>query len=204
MTIQKPTPEEKLFAVIQGAHHSGPRAKATTLSLGKIGAMVFALIGPMTLPRVNRLLMWVVGMLAALCLISPVTMQPRVSRVLLQAQRQVSPFVIAPPLEGLKSSDAYVQLIREQDPFRIEATHQEPTRVQQPPEQQGPSAKDVVADLKLVGISWGEEPVAMIEQGSSKQTHVLKVGDVLGAVTVKTILPDRVVLRVGEEEVELF
>ena len=44
----------------------------------------------------------------------------------------------------------------------------------------------------------------MVEQLSTHQTHVLKPGDSVGAATVKDVLPDRVIFRVGEEEVELF
>ena len=63
-------------------------------------------------------------------------------------------------------------------------------------------AKSLVAPLRLVGIAWGDPPTAMIEQ--DKQTYFLKVGDPIGALTVKEVLRDHVILQSGDQEVELF
>ena len=48
------------------------------------------------------------------------------------------------------------------------------------------------------------EPEAMVEESNSKQTYVLTPGQKIGEATVKEILPDRVILRVGDEDVPLF
>lgn len=207
MPPAEPTPEERLFAVIQGAHQSGARAKGRALSLTGVSTVASALIGPLDLPRVNRGLMGAVIALAALCLASPVMMRPQIGRVLRRAQQQVGPFAIAPPLEGLKPTEESVKLMYDQDPFRLEAK-----MASAPPHIEGaspappaPSAKDVVvAKFKLVGISLSPEPVAMIEEISTKQTYVLTPGQRIGEATVKEILPDRVMLRVGDAEVPLF
>ena len=86
MSPTEPTPEERLFAVIQGTHHSGARAKGRTLSLAGVSSVASALIGPLDLPRVNRVLIGVVIALTALCLASPVMMRPQIGRVLRRAR----------------------------------------------------------------------------------------------------------------------
>ena len=206
MAVQKSTPEEKLFAVIQGAAKISPlRARAQALSLNRLGATLAALLGPINLPRVNRFLFIVMILLGLWCALTPFLMAPGVERLMREATQQIHPFAIRPPLEGLKPTEQYVQLIQERDPFRLEAARQAPiSSAAQPPAPQGPAPSDLVKDFKLVGISWSPEPVAMIEQVSSKQSSFLKAGDRLGSATVKEILQDRVILRIGEENVELF
>ncbi len=58
--------------------------------------------------------------------------------------------------------------------------------------------------LKLVGISWGETPIAMIEDTTKKETSFLKAGEFSNEIQVKTILKDRVVLSHGDAEYDLF
>jgi len=58
--------------------------------------------------------------------------------------------------------------------------------------------------LKLVGISWGETPIAMIEDTTNKETSFLKAGEFSNEIQVKTILKDRVVLSHGDAEYDLF
>ncbi len=64
--------------------------------------------------------------------------------------------------------------------------------------------QEKVKALKLVGISWGKDPVAMIEDKTSQQTSFLKVGDSINGVKVKAILRDRAILSHGDAEYDLF
>ena len=209
MTADKPTPEEKLFAVIQGAKHPPLRAKAQVISLASAGPWLSSLMGPMDLARINQLLTWVIAGMGLLCVASPVLMRPHGDRMVAAAQQQAAPFVMPSPLEGLKTTQAYVELLRSQDPFRIEAQAtvpkaEQPPTVQEPHIRPGPDPKTVLADLKLVGISLSPEPIAMIEQVSTQQTYFLKPGDLIGQAMVKEILSDRVVLHVGDQDMDLF
>ena len=204
MATQKPTPEEKLFAVIQGAQQASPRARAQTVSLATVSAQVQTLLRGVELPRVNRALsMGVIG-LGAWCVLSPLLLRPRMDRVLTQVTKYLAPFVIAPPLDGLKPSDEYVTLMRTSDPFRVgdAAAKSRPATAASAPATA--NAKALLADFKLVGISRGVVLQAMVEQVSQQTTHVLKAGDPLGPFTVKEVLEDRVILQIGTEELELF
>ncbi len=64
--------------------------------------------------------------------------------------------------------------------------------------------QEKVKTLKLVGISWGKDPVAMIEDKTNQQTSFLKVGDSINGVKVKAILIDRAILSHGDAEYDLF
>ncbi len=58
--------------------------------------------------------------------------------------------------------------------------------------------------LKLVGISWGKSPVAMIEDTTSRETSFLKAGQFINEIQVKVIMKDRAVLSLGDAEYDLF
>ncbi len=79
-----------------------------------------------------------------------------------------------------------------------------PTRVSAPKPDPVQNLQKKVKDLKLVGISWGQNPVAMIEDKSSQQTSFLKVGDSINGLIIKAILKDRAILSDGNAEYDLF
>ena len=62
----------------------------------------------------------------------------------------------------------------------------------------------IAQSLRLVGISWGREPIVMIENKNEKKTYFLKKGDSIDQFKVKTILEDRVILDYSGELIELM
>jgi hypothetical protein len=64
--------------------------------------------------------------------------------------------------------------------------------------------EEKVKSLKLVGISWGKTPVAMIEDTASRETSFLKTGQFINEIQIKSILKDRAVLGLGDAEYDLF
>jgi hypothetical protein len=137
--------------------------------------------------------------------LGPLVMQPQMDHVLQEAAKQSTPFVMAPPLEGLAGSEESVQRMRTQDPFRVGETVPTSQPISgQPPT--GLDARSLLADFRLVGISRGAVTTVMVEQISQNKTSVLKVGDLFTQFTVKEILADHVILQeVGSgEEVDLF
>ncbi len=194
-----PTPEEKLFAVIQGA--SQPPIRRGPQGLAHAAARIVAAAKAVDLPRINQALMAVVALLGVLCLASPFVMRPRLEPLLTQATQPAAPAAVA-PLAGLRPADVYLDVMIRQDPFRIgeqPVTAPVVPVVEPPP----PDPQALVAGFKLVGVSWGKEPTAMVED-EQHQTHFLRTGDPLGALTVKEIQKDRVIFSAGEQEAELF
>ena len=206
MATQRPTPEEKLFAVIQGGSHPPLRPRARAGSLSGIGALLVR-VGPLDLPRANQLFtIMVIGFAVAFIVnLLPMTW-PHADRLMAQAQHQVKPFTIAAPLEGMRPVEELLQRMHANDPFHLGSAPVEPPSpqdTQEPSPQQ--RTQEALKDLKIVGISWGlTDSTVMVEQLSDHQTHFLKVGNTIGVFTVKEILQDRVILRVGEHDFELF
>jgi len=64
--------------------------------------------------------------------------------------------------------------------------------------------QDMIKDLSLVGISWGKEPVAMIEDSAAKKTYFLKKGMKINKFEIEDILKDRVILSFQGEKIELI
>ncbi len=202
MASIKPTPEEKLFAVIQGAQHPPLRRTGQALSLAGLGTRVMGAMGTIGLPRINQGLGAVIAVLGMFALGTPLLMRPRLETLMARAPVFSAPIKVA-PLEGLRPAEEYLETMTHADPFRVgEAPPVEPPPVILPPPPPAPDPKELLRDVKLVGISWGEEPVAMIEQ--NQQTSFLKTGATIGPFTIKEILKDRVILRLGERDVELF
>lgn len=202
-----PTPEEKLFAVIQGAKHK-PLRRPSSPSLAELAARLRGAAASLDVPKVNQALLVLMVPLGAWCALGPFLMRPSSEQLLAHAKQQVTPFLIAPPQDGLRPAEESAQLLRSHDLFGV--GEPPPPQPVAPPAPPGPpqmspmQAPQLLADLRLVGIARGTEPTAMVEQISDKSTHVLRVGDAIAGFTVKAILDDRVVLDAGGQEVELF
>jgi len=169
------------------------------MSLASFSARLSVFVGSFDLPRVNQLLVVVIGLLGMACLTSLFWLQPRIDRLMGKAQTHVAP-IMAGPLDGLRPVEEYLQTITKQDPFRVGEVPRTASTTEAPPSRLDP--KTLVSGLRLVGIAWAEEPIAMVEQ--QQQTHFLKKGDTLGTLTVKEIFRDHVVFQASDQEVELF
>lgn len=192
MAMAKPTPEEKLFAVIQGAKAQPLRGP------GRRGRTVAKVIAAVDLPQMNQALT-IATIVMGLATLHPLIQRPRIGRLLEDASPAAG-FRIVGPLDGLRALDAYLPAILEQDPFRVGTVTPAQPATSGTPAEADPNT--LLSNLRLVGISSGPQPTAMIEQ--DKQTYFLKPGDAIGAFTVKQILSDRVILRAGDRDLELF
>jgi hypothetical protein len=69
----------------------------------------------------------------------------------------------------------------------------------------GPSDKAIEATkhLKLVGISWSDNPDAMIEDSKALRTFFVKRGQMIGDVKIEAIFKDKVILNYSGEDIEL-
>ncbi len=189
-----------MFAVIQGAKAPPVRGRSPAFSAAVVGQRIAALIGPVGLPRINQALIAVMAVLGA-CLAGQLFILPSVDRLMARSE-QPPPFQIAAPLAGLKPLEEYLPRVLEADPFRVGQTPAQNPAASGQSASQELDPKTLVASMRLVGIAWGDAPTAMIEQ--DKQTYVLKTGDLIGSLTVKEILRDHVILKAGNQEVELF
>jgi len=99
----------------------------------------------------------------------------------------------------LKESDFYLESIRERDIFRM-GPKKAADKID---EVVSSAAVEATRFLKLVGISWSDNPDAIIEDERTKQTYFVKKGGMVGDVRVQSVFRDKVILQVGQEAIEL-
>ena len=58
-------------------------------------------------------------------------------------------------------------------------------------------------NLKLVGISWSDDPDVIIEDTKAGMAYFLKKGQMINDLKLKEVFKDKVILGYQEEEVEL-
>jgi hypothetical protein len=67
---------------------------------------------------------------------------------------------------------------------------------------ESPSAQ-LFAGFKLVGIDWGEKPVALIEDTQAGKTYFVKKGDTVKDIRVTDVAQDRVTIIYNNKMIEL-
>jgi len=101
-------------------------------------------------------------------------------------------------VSALKGLIYYVDGIGKRDIFRMGGkfdSEAEPAAVSK--------LVELTQKLKLVGISWSDDPDAMIEDSAMSKTFFVKKGQMIGELTVDNISKDRVTVRYGKEVVDL-
>lgn len=122
------------------------------------------------------------------------------------AQEKVKPFL---SVSLLKDSSYYLQKVGPRNIFELapEAISKD-IKEEASVEEEVVTPKDelleLIKDLVLVGVSWSDDPVAMIENTDAKITYFLRKGEELKeGVKIRQIFMDRVILEYKGEEVEL-
>jgi type II secretory pathway component PulC len=101
----------------------------------------------------------------------------------------------------LKVSSYYLEKARARDIFKMGlggvAEAKQVTRT--------PVSKiaEATQNLKLVGISWSEDPDVIIEDTKAGRAYFLKRGQTINDFTVKAVFRDKVILSYQGEEIEL-
>ena len=219
-----PTPERDLLKIIESKEVEGRAASQGSLrkglSLFSLGALkgrlsffkgsllrVFSGGVALEISSINRILFIVV--LAMLIFMSfdffnsMMNLNEDVDRAF-QIDRETSVFS-SQELSPLKSSSFYLEKARKRDIFKMvsQTVKEEEEEEAKATQEAGKGIKKMTANLSLVGISWSEDPDAMIEDKKTNRTHFVKRGDSIGDVVVSGIFKDRVVLSYNGEEVEL-
>lgn len=100
----------------------------------------------------------------------------------------------------LKKPEFYSDKIKKRDIFKMGPSSRPENMLEA-----GPSSKLVEAtqNLQLVGISWSDDPDAMVEDTKAMKTFFVKRGQSVGEAKVENITREKVILRVGQETVDL-
>lgn len=104
-----------------------------------------------------------------------------------------------------KAVSYYLEKMGERDIFQMGAVRKITGADGVQTEMKVTSAKilDVTENLKLVGISWSDNPDAIIEDTKDTKTFFVKTGQKIGEVKIQAIFKDKVVLSYQGEETEL-
>lgn len=126
--------------------------------------------------------------------------EPVIPPAQLQTEVQAEPMALG---GFLKPQNYYLEKIRTRSLFRIEdELTQKPVDFKEEKEKQS-KLKEMTSSFKLVGISWSNDPDAIIEDEKAKKTYFIKTGHLIEDIKVQAILKDRVILHYQNEEVEL-
>lgn len=100
----------------------------------------------------------------------------------------------------LKKAAYYSELARKRDIFKIGARPTDKSRAIKAPSDK---LKEAVKNLRLVGISWSNDPDVMIEDRKFKRTYFLKRGQSLdNGVKLQAVFRDKIILSFEGEEME--
>ncbi len=94
----------------------------------------------------------------------------------------------------------YVDKIRQRDIFSMGAKKAVQEKA---PDTVSSEIVEATQSLKLVGISWSNDPDAMIEDSKALRTFFVKRGQMIGRVKIEAIFKDKVILSYEGKEVEL-
>ncbi|OGX18083.1 MAG: hypothetical protein A3K83_03060 [Omnitrophica WOR_2 bacterium RBG_13_44_8b] len=105
-----------------------------------------------------------------------------------------------PEVSSLKPASHYLEEAKSRNIFALVAD-----LPQKEDEQKRINAKlsEMLQNLKLVGISWSDDPDIIIEDTKLQQAYFLKKGQKVGDFTIKAVYKDRVILSYGGQEIEL-
>jgi hypothetical protein len=116
----------------------------------------------------------------------------------LKAQDALASPTVAETLELKRTVSYYLDKVATRDIFRMGPKNPMLAKG-------GPSdnAIEATKHLKLVGISWSNNPDAMIEDSKALRTFFIKRGQMIGDVKVEAIFKDKVILNYAGEDIEL-
>ena len=105
----------------------------------------------------------------------------------------------------LQPVDAYLNKAQARDLFQMagEKKPESGPAFKEPDKEVISKLEETAKTLKLVGISWSNDPDAIVEDTKIQKTYFVKKGSMIDSITVKEILRDRIILRCQGEEVDL-
>lgn len=174
-----------------------------TFAQERVKHLLCAWRGPLDIKKINALLSVLAVAVGIYFIVAAVLLSLRLSAV------PTFSFKTDPAVKGglknassLKSVDFYRQKAQARDLFKIGAKSPEPEATNRGPDLNA-QAQEFLSKYKLVGISWSDNPDAMIEDTTAQKTYFMKRGQELDGVKIQAIFKDKVVLNYMNREIEL-
>ena len=225
------TPEERLLRVIESGGEQGRVPLGMIHSWSAVlksykqmtGKMVRAQFGAdwihhrLSLKRLNQGLLILFFLSGAWLAYDIKRVNPHIEDLTAPALVPIPSAEQEEPSPSLKPITAYVEEVKKRDLFspasppRLaqpkvqKAQKTEPVKAQAPPP---PTPLEILRQkavaLKLVGTSFGQTPIAILEDTSTRKTYFLKVGDSINQMQLESITEGRAILSYQGARYELF
>lgn len=106
------------------------------------------------------------------------------------------------PVSGLKTLSFYLEKAQARDLFHL-GPKKEEAPAASTEQVSAKTQEEIFGKYRLVGISWSDNPDAMIENTTQGKTYFLKRGQSLDNARVSAIFKDKVILNYNGQEFEL-
>ena len=220
------SPEKKLLNIIEGEGNEIPEIKPSPISQGKKFFSIAALRGrisflkarasqgPIKVPSISFGLGGF-NVLLQLCIVGLViylgmSIRVEFSRLLnydWKEQIGATPLILTEVkavASLLQSETYYLNKVKARNLFDFaDELEEEKPAFKEKPKQEPTELEKMVEGFKLVGISWSNDPDAIIEDEKAKKTYFVKTGHEIKGIRVEAIYRDKVILHYRSQEVEL-
>lgn len=220
------SPEKRLLNIIEGEGNEAPTPKTGRVSRGKKFFSLAAIRGrlsflkskvsqgPGKIPSISFSLdgFNVLMQICIVCLVIYLGMSIKVefSRLLKhdwKEQASQEPLIstdVKAVASLLQSESYYLNKVKARNLFGFADEPEEEKAAFKEQPKQGPTELETMAKtLKLVGISWSNDPDAIIEDEKAQKTYFVKTGNKINEISVQAIYKDKVILHYRSQEVEL-
>ncbi len=217
------TPEKRLLEIIEGksGKPAGPspvRMGNKYLSLGSLKARIAYLKESLSYRRVsgknilqdlkmiNIFLQGMIG-LAIIGLVIFIRIEIKgTDKAALLVGRDAQANVMIDPVEIsslLQEKQDYLQKAKIRDIFQMGDVKRKEVDFKEEGINKISPLTELTKNLKLVGISWGDDPDAIIENPELDKTYFVRKGYMIDKIKVYDVQKDKVILRYKGEEVEI-
>jgi len=228
----KISPEEKLFKVIREGKKDGAKPPSkpggvkrffTELPLGKkmftikpkpartaisgapgIFSMTLSNVKPKT---INTLFAIILASLAILVIYVAVKERPRIATIAGKISAVPAELEEANVIEAFKPMSSYLTQVEKREIFQpVSAVKLNTAEKLDLQELAINKLKEIAADFKLQGISWGQNPKVMIKNEKEDRMYFLGEGQTIGltGVKMKAIYKNKIVISYEDAEMELL
>jgi len=220
------SPEKKLLNIIESEGNEAPTLKTGVVSRGKKFFSLAAIRGRLSFlkskvshgpGKISSISFSLGGFnvlmqICIVCLVIYLGMSVKVefSRLLKHdwkeqlSQESVISTDVKAVASLLQSESYYLNKVKARNLFSFADEKEEEKVAFKEKPQEGPTELEKMAKtLKLVGISWSNDPDAIIEDEKAKKTYFVKTGHKINEINVQAIYKDKVILHYRSQEVEL-
>ncbi len=168
------------------------------------GGVAVSLETVLDIKWINRALIVTVILVVGYLLIDLTLFKPGRPRFMNQVGVTDAVFPVRGDLGGTQDVSYYLQGLRRRNPFLDAGTATPAPSEEEPASRGNEEVMEKIQGIRLVGISWGDEPLAMVEDSSTGRTYFLKKNQEFHGVKVQEIQKQKIIVTYEGQEAELI